>query len=320
MAWSPDGARLATAGSDGTARIWEPGDRHRHLPATAAASCTAAVWSPDGDRLADGASGIRTWPALTTPRVIARPLGHPTELSIAGGTPSIWAPYLAAASSRRQVPRNCGSSRHRPAVGESRPVCASGRSRAHTGWIRAAAWSPDGTLLATVGDDRRSGSGNSASIRWLGRIDRAIRPTLAGHTTGFTQWPGRPTAPASPPGAMTERVRLWEPGTGRRSPSLTGALQRPCVAVAWSPDGTRLASTGADRTPPALGSALRRAPWSSGSTGHAGTVHSVGWSPDGAHLATADRTGLVIVWDRRAPRGHLPAAQAVAVPRLVGAL
>ena len=28
-------------------------------------------------------------------------------------------------------------------------------------------------------------------------------------------------------------------------------------------------------------------------------MHSVGWSPDGAHLATADDTGLVIVWDRQ---------------------
>ena len=28
-------------------------------------------------------------------------------------------------------------------------------------------------------------------------------------------------------------------------------------------------------------------------------MHSVAWSPDGNHLATADGTGLVIVWDRQ---------------------
>jgi WD40 repeat protein len=33
-------------------------------------------------------------------------------------------------------------------------------------------------------------------------------------------------------------------------------------------------------------------------TGHVNAVHSLDWSADGSHLATADDTGLVIVWDR----------------------
>ena len=28
-------------------------------------------------------------------------------------------------------------------------------------------------------------------------------------------------------------------------------------------------------------------------------MNAVAWSPDGTHLASADGTGLVIVWDRR---------------------
>ena len=69
-------------------------------------------------------------------------------------------------------------------------------------------------------------------------------------------------------------------------------------ALAWSPAGDRLASIGADRTlrlwhpsPGGLG-AFRN-------TDHGDAVHSVAWSSDGAQLVTADRTGLVIVWDRQ---------------------
>ncbi|MFC5182425.1 WD40 repeat domain-containing protein [Actinomadura harenae] len=70
--------------------------------------------------------------------------------------------------------------------------------------------------------------------------------------------------------------------------------------VAWSPDGTRLATCGADRTARI---------WNPGNAeeisvlrGHASDVCALNWSPDGARIATASSDGTARLWDVN-PRG-----------------
>ncbi len=109
------------------------------------------------------------------------------------------------------------------------------------------------------------------------------------------------------------------------------------LAAAWSPDGARLATGGADRTvriwDPGTRATIavlddhikwvRTLAWSPDGawsvagdnrglrlwdrdgqrvatvdTGHRAAIHSVAWSRDGAYLACGDLTGLVIVRDR----------------------
>jgi hypothetical protein len=92
----------------------------------------------------------------------------------------------------------------------------------------------------------------------------------------------------------------------------TGAVH----SVAFSPDGTRLASGCNDRTVKlwhaASGQELRTL------TGHAGEVLSVAFSPDGTRLASADSDGTVKVWDPASGRhvstlkGHTLAVWSVA--------
>ena len=66
-------------------------------------------------------------------------------------------------------------------------------------------------------------------------------------------------------------------------------------SVAWSPDGTRLASASDDRTArvwdAATGQPIHML------RGHTGSVMSVAWAPDGTRLASASYDGTMSVWD-----------------------
>ena len=90
----------------------------------------------------------------------------------------------------------------------------------------------------------------------------------------------------------------------RRRPKLTHADHTgPVNAVAWSPDGTTLATVGDDGTvrlwDPATGQTTTTL------TGHTGPVYAVAWSPDGTTLATAGQDGTVRLWDPATRQTHL---------------
>jgi WD40 repeat protein len=79
----------------------------------------------------------------------------------------------------------------------------------------------------------------------------------------------------------------------------------PVLAVAWSADGSRIASSGCDSTVQV---------WDAGTGGNASTyrghargrygVDAVAWSPDGRRIASAGTDQTLCVWDS-ATGGHL---------------
>lgn len=71
-------------------------------------------------------------------------------------------------------------------------------------------------------------------------------------------------------------------------------------AVAWSPDGTRLATASDDHTARIWDSATGRAVASL--TGHTDMVEDVAWSPDGSRIATGSADGTARLWDPRSGR------------------
>ena len=118
IAFSRSGKLLATAGRDGTVRLWEVDGRSSDLPLTQGSEVGLVVLSDDGSRLltvSDVESQL--WDLSTTP---AECLGH-----------------LAVKGWRKTTKRGSLSSRVRLAAGP----------------IRAAAFSTDGKRLVTGGDD-----------------------------------------------------------------------------------------------------------------------------------------------------------------------
>lgn len=74
LAWSPDGTRLASAGRDTSARIWDVGSgQARHILLGHGAPVHGVAWSPDGTRLATGSwdLSIKIWDTGTGVEVCA---------------------------------------------------------------------------------------------------------------------------------------------------------------------------------------------------------------------------------------------------------
>ena len=120
---------------------------------------------------------------------------------------------------------------------------------------------------------------------------------LAGTMTDGTLlgWAGPKTVRDDAAPGDDGKVRIWDTASGTTTATLTGH-DGGVRSVAWSPDGTRLASGSADAT-------VRIWDTASGTTttatlsGHDGGVLAVASSLDGTRLASCSDDATVRIWD-----------------------
>ncbi len=179
LSWSPDGAQLASAGSDGRVRIWEAETGGMPFFLVHAHAVTAVSWSPDGKRLASSdRTEILIWHA---PR--ARMLTQCRDEAARATEVLAWSPdgTRLLSATRKQV-------------------CI---------------WTPQGTLLHRI----RCVAGITA-MAWCPDAARGC------------------VALADERGA----VHIWEAATERVLFVYQGH-RCAVVALAWTPDGTRIISS-----------------------------------------------------------------------------
>ena len=153
----------------------------------------------------------------------------------------------------------------------------------HGGPVRAVAFSPDGTRVATRSDDRSARMFDAATGAELARLDHR------GPVNTVTFSPdGTRVATGSGDGS----ARVFDAATGAELARLDH--DRDVNTVAFSPDGTRVATGSDDRSArmfdAATGAELAR-------LDHRGPVNTVAFSPDGTRVATGSARWSARVFD-----------------------
>lgn len=218
---SADGARLASASEDKTAKVWDIGSGEIVQSLVHADSVWSATFRPGSPQLAttDG-SAITLWDIDTGAalQTIEHFNGWAVELDPDGRT-------LASIGNQPlrlwdvESGEQLGSFSH--------------------GYTRSAAFSPDGRQLV-------SASENGTLAVWDVATGKILR-SLAGHTNRVLSMAQRADGAQLASGSEDRTIKVWDVATGTELHTLTGH-GGSVWSVAYSPDGAVLASSGDDRT------------------------------------------------------------------------
>ena len=276
IAYSPDGTRLAVAGS-----IWiwiydAQTSEELNLLTGHTDYVNSVSFSPDGNTLASGSGDrtIRLWDVET---------GDPIR-TLTGHTHSVRSVSFSPDGNTLASGSWDGTLRLWNAETGDPIRTLTG----HTGDVHNVSFSPDGNTLAS------GGGGWDETIRlWEVATGAPIR-TLIGHTDYVNSVSFSPDGNTLASGSDDRTIRLWDVSTGDPIRTLTG-YTRQVESVSFSPDGNTLASGSADDTVRLwevnTGELIRTL------IGHTSDVNSVSFSPDGNTLASGSLDRTVMLWD-----------------------
>ncbi|HEX2915392.1 MAG TPA: WD40 repeat domain-containing protein [Chloroflexia bacterium] len=305
MSFRPDGQTLLTGGDSITNWKLDSGQIDFNIEKNYS-QVEALALSPDKARVATATNGgeVKLWNSADGKLQTVLKANQNTELKSVGFSPD--GKLVAAAGGNEHYNEN--HVKVWEVASGKEVVTISG----HSGPVEALAFSPDGKSLFSASSDRTVRQWEIPSGKRLATF-KGLPPDFFEFYALAVSPDGQRVAAAG--SGNSERsyypIKVWEVKTGRELANLTGHTL-PVRSLAFSPDGSQLASGGNDQTVRlwniASGQALKvmsvdtrtvngekaRASWGLEGT-NTGTV-SVVFSPDGQTLATAHPNGYLRLW------------------------
>jgi WD40 repeat protein/serine/threonine protein kinase len=227
LAFSPNGSRLVSKGHD-RLKFWEVATGRRLEEIPVALDNLAVAFHPDGQTLAAlDVSGGATVFNSATGAVVARlrlGVGHDSK-ALAYSPDGRW---LAGTSPDQKTVCLFDAQTYEP----------SAQFRGHDGIIRAVAFAPDGSRIASCGQDR--------TVR-VWPIDGGACQVLPGHTDEVFAVAFHPDGRRLASAGRDRAVWLWDLARGEEVARLQGHTSY-VWSLAFSPDGATLASGSGDFT------------------------------------------------------------------------
>jgi WD40 repeat protein/uncharacterized caspase-like protein len=238
VAFSPEGARFATASADLTIKLWDVATgRLLRTFEGHTKSVNSIAFSPDGSRLVSGASDgtIRVWETISNASLLRIPKQSRDPEPKQSPEPAVYS--VAFAPDGRTVVS--GWSDKTVKLWDAESGALRRTLAGHAGSVLAVTIAPDGQTVASASSDRTAKLWETATGKLL--------QTLAAHGQPVTSLAFAPDGKRVLSGSNDGTAKLWEVATGKPLRSIDSRLKQ-VGAVAFAPDGKSFLTAGLPAT------------------------------------------------------------------------
>ncbi len=294
-AFSPDGTRIVTSSMDQTVRVWETGNGRELLNIRGhTGGVHRAAFSPDGKRIVTGGMDgtAKLWDAL-----------HGQEIPALSCPPDSINCMVFSPDSRH-IATGCidNSIRIYDRVAGQVVLATKMTSSPATGTtalrgVCAVAFSPDGKRFVAGGEDEMARVWDAQTREELIRLNHPAGISCAAFSPDgrhIVTGSGGSIDPVWGGNRQSGEATVWDAATGEKCLALKGHTGL-VTSVAFSPDGTRIATGSWDQTAKTWDAATGRELFSL--KGHVHLVLSVAFSPDSQRIVTGSIDKDAKVWD-----------------------